>query len=110
MESQQLKRFPGGAKNRSINDDRVHTGNSSVLRHAVLRTGFPHVLAEFGLRLPERSNRTEISGRIRTFLGTECRSMTATYEPDGAVGFFSAGSFQKRRYSSGNSSSVEESW
>ena len=43
------------------------TGNSSVFRQAVSRTGFSYVLAECGLRLLERTKRAEIVGRIRTF-------------------------------------------
>jgi hypothetical protein len=46
-------------------------GNSSVFRHAVLRAGFSYVLAECGLRLPERTKRPEIGDRIRTNCGTE---------------------------------------
>jgi hypothetical protein len=43
------------------------TRNSSVFRHTVPRAGFSYVLAECCLELLERTKRTDIVGRIRTF-------------------------------------------
>jgi hypothetical protein len=61
--------FFGNAIKRPISAGPRGIGNSSVFRHAVLRTGLPYVLAESGLGPRERIRRPEIGGRKRTFFG-----------------------------------------
>jgi hypothetical protein len=62
----EIHTFSGIAIKGPISAGVTGTGNSSVFRHADLRTGFSYVLAASGLGLRERTKRAEISGRIRT--------------------------------------------
>jgi hypothetical protein len=68
--SRNLDHFPGHAIKGPISAAVASTGNSCVFRHSVLRTGFSYVLAESRLRRRERSERSEIGGRNRTFFGS----------------------------------------
>ena len=57
-----------------ISDALAHPGNSPVFRHAVLRAGFPCVLAESGLRRRERAKCPPAEGENRTFFLNQFRS------------------------------------
>jgi|HubBroStandDraft_6_1064221.scaffolds.fasta_scaffold370691_1 hypothetical protein len=82
----QSQTFCADAIKGPLSDASARPGNSSVFRHAVQSAGYPYVLGESGLGLPERVKRPEIDDRIRTFCDSSLNPVDPTAFPERPFG------------------------